>query len=187
MSFSSGVFSINTAGQPVVTGTVISSTAFNALTADLATGLSTCVLKDGTQTMTANIPMNSFKFTGLGEGSAAGDSLRWEQFGILVAVSQSANYTTVLTDAGKSIDHPSTDANARTFTIAANASVAYATGTCITFTNMTANVVTIAINSDTLYLAGTGSTGSRSLAQYGIATARKLTATTWIITGTGLS
>ena len=79
MSFSSGVFSINTAGQPVVTGTVISSTAFNALTADLATGLSTCMLKDGTQTMTANVPMNSFKFTGLAAGTTAGDSVRYEQ------------------------------------------------------------------------------------------------------------
>jgi len=55
MSFSAGVFSINTSGQPVVTGTTISSTAFNALTADLATGLSTCVLKDGTQTTTAPV------------------------------------------------------------------------------------------------------------------------------------
>ena len=79
MSFSSGTFSINSAGQPVVTGTVISSTAFNALTADLATGLSTCVLKDGTQTLTANIPMSSFKFTGLAAGTAAGNSVRWEQ------------------------------------------------------------------------------------------------------------
>lgn len=79
MSFSSGTFSINTTGQPVVTGTVISSTAFNALTADLATGLSTCVLKDGTQTMTGNIPMSGFKLTGLGAGSAAGESLRYEQ------------------------------------------------------------------------------------------------------------
>ena len=79
MSFSAGVFSINTAGQPVVTGTVISSTAFNSLTSDLATGLSTCVLKDGTQTLTANIPMSSFKLTGLAAGSAAGDSLRYEQ------------------------------------------------------------------------------------------------------------
>jgi len=56
LSFSSGTFSINTAGQPVVTGTTISSTAFNALTADLATGLTTCVLKDGTQTTTAIVP-----------------------------------------------------------------------------------------------------------------------------------
>ena len=79
MSFSSGVFSINSSGQPVVTGTVISSTAFNALTADLATGLSTAILKDGTQTITANIPMSSYKFTGLAAGSAAGDSVRYEQ------------------------------------------------------------------------------------------------------------
>lgn len=79
MSFSSGTFSIDTAGQPVVTGTVISSSAFNALTADLATGLSTCVLKNGTQTMTADLPMGSFKLTGLAAGSAAGNSLRYEQ------------------------------------------------------------------------------------------------------------
>jgi len=40
----------------VVTGTVISSTAFNALTADLATGLSTAVTKDGQTTTTARVP-----------------------------------------------------------------------------------------------------------------------------------
>jgi len=51
----SGTFNINTAGQPVVTGTVISSTAFNALTADLATGLSTAITKDGQTTTTARI------------------------------------------------------------------------------------------------------------------------------------
>jgi hypothetical protein len=101
--------------------------------------------------------------------------------------SQSAAYTTVLADSGKAILHPSTDANARTFTIAANASVAYALGTAITFINMTSQVVTIAINSDTLYLAGTGTTGSRSLAQYGMCTAVKMTSTTWIISGSGLT
>jgi len=70
----SGVFNINTAGQPVVTGTVISSTAFNALTADLATGLSTCVTKDGQTNPTANLPMAGYKLTGLGTGSASTDS-----------------------------------------------------------------------------------------------------------------
>ena len=79
MSFSSGVFSINSSGQPVVTGTTISSTVFNAFTADIATGLSTCILKDGTQTLTANIPFGGFKITGLGAGIAAGNSLRYEQ------------------------------------------------------------------------------------------------------------
>jgi len=55
MSFSAGTFSINSSGQPVVSGTTISASVFNALTADLATGLSTCMLKDGTQTATAGI------------------------------------------------------------------------------------------------------------------------------------
>ena len=101
--------------------------------------------------------------------------------------SQSAAYTTVLADSGKAIFHPSTDANARTFTIDSNANVAYAVGTAITFINMTSQVVTIAITSDTMYLAGTGTTGSRSLAQYGMATAVKMTSTTWIISGSGLT
>lgn len=101
--------------------------------------------------------------------------------------SQSAAYTTVAADNGKLILHPSTDANARTFTIDSNSNVAYPVGTAITFVNMTSQVVTIAITSDTMYLAGTGTTGSRSLAQYGMATAIKLTSTTWIINGNGLT
>ena len=57
MSFNgSGTFVVNSSGQPVVTGTVISSTAFNALTADLATGLSTCVTKDGQTATTVRVP-----------------------------------------------------------------------------------------------------------------------------------
>jgi hypothetical protein len=53
--------------------------------------------------------------------------------------SQSTNYTLVLADAGKSIFHPSTDANSRTFTIPANGSVPYTLGTAICFLNMSAN------------------------------------------------
>jgi hypothetical protein len=101
--------------------------------------------------------------------------------------SQSAAYTTVLADRGKHIFHPSTDANARTFTIDSNANVAYAIGTAITFINMTSQVVSIAITSDTMNLAGTGTTGTRSLAQYGVATAIKIGTTLWIISGTGLT
>ena len=101
--------------------------------------------------------------------------------------SQSAAYTLVLADSGKVILHPSTDANARTFTIPANSSVAYAVGTAITFINMTSQVVTIAITTDTMYLSSAGTTGSRSLAQYGSATAIKITSTNWIISGSGLT
>jgi len=102
--------------------------------------------------------------------------------------SQSAAYTAVLGDAGKHIYHPSADTTARIFTIPANASVAYTIGTTLTFVNDTsAGVVTIAITSDTLVLAGAGTTGSRTLAANGIATAIKVTATRWMISGTGLS
>ena len=51
----SGTFNINTTGQPVVAGTVISSSAFNSLTSDLATGLTTAITKDGQTTTTARI------------------------------------------------------------------------------------------------------------------------------------
>ena len=101
--------------------------------------------------------------------------------------SQSTAYTTVLADSGKVIFHPSTDANARTFTIDSNANVAYPIGTALTFINMTSQVVTIAITTDTMYLSAAGTTGSRSLAQYGSATAIKMTSTTWLISGSGLT
>jgi hypothetical protein len=102
--------------------------------------------------------------------------------------SKSANYTTVLGDAQKHIFHPSADTTARTFTIAANASVAYPIGTAITFVNQnSAGVITIAITSDTMRLAGPGTTGNRTLAANGVCTALKVTSTEWIISGTGLT
>ena len=101
--------------------------------------------------------------------------------------SQSAAYTLVAADSGKHIFHPVGDANVRTFTIPANGTVAFAIGTAITFVNMSASAVTIAITTDTMNLAGAGTTGSRTLAQYGSATALKLTSTNWIISGTNLT
>ncbi len=102
--------------------------------------------------------------------------------------SRSANYTLVLADAGKHVLHPSADTTARTFTIPANASVAYPIGTSLTFINQNgAGTVTIAITTDTMRLIGTGSTGSRTLADNGIATAVKVSATEWVISGTNLT
>lgn len=101
--------------------------------------------------------------------------------------SQSAAYTTVASDAGWCIFHPASDANARTFTIAANASVPYALGTVIQFINMSSQAVTIAINSDTLTWAQGGGTGSRTLAQYGVANCIKIATTQWLLTGTNVT
>ena len=101
--------------------------------------------------------------------------------------SQSAAYTLVLADAGKHIFHPVGDNNARTFTIPANSSVAYPIGTAITFINMAVANVTIAITTDTLVLSSAGTTGSRTLATNGSATCIKITSTSWLISGSGLT
>jgi hypothetical protein len=99
---------------------------------------------------------------------------------------QTGNYTLVAGDAGKSIYHALGSANA-TYTIPANSSVSYINGTAVSFVNLSANAVTIAITTDTMYLSSAGTTGSRTLAQYGSATALKLANTTWIISGSGLT
>lgn len=78
MAFSGGTYTLP-AGNPVVSGTTIESSWANTTLSDIATALSTCVLKDGTQTIAANLPMAGFKFTGLGAGSSANDSVRMVQ------------------------------------------------------------------------------------------------------------
>lgn len=101
--------------------------------------------------------------------------------------SQSGNYTTVAADAGKTLLHPSGGGSGDTFTIDSNANVAYEVGAAITFANLDSNALSIAITSDTMYLAGDGSTGTRTLAQYGVATAIKITSAVWVISGAGLT
>ena len=98
---------------------------------------------------------------------------------------QTGSYTLVLADAGKHIYRGS--GGAATWTIPANSSVAYAIGTAITFINLSATNVSIAITTDTMYLSSAGTTGTRTLAQYGSATALKITSTSWLISGSGLT
>lgn len=100
---------------------------------------------------------------------------------------QTGNYTAVIGDSGYHIYHASGAGAGDTYTIPANASVAYPVGTVLTFVNNDSNAVSIAITTDTMTLAGTTTTGTRTLAQNGIATAIKTTSTTWLISGTGLS
>ena len=105
---------------------------------------------------------------------------------IVPMVSKSLDYTLTLVDEG--VLHPSTDVTARTFTIDSNANVAYPLYKVLVFVNQTgAGVVTISINGDTMRLAGAGTTGNRTLAADGLATAFKIAATEWIISGAGLA
>lgn len=93
------------------------------------------------------------------------------------------SYTVAAADAGKHIYSTAT----RTVTIDSNANLALPVGTAITFVAGVGATVTIAITSDTMYLAGTGTTGSRTLAAHGMATAVKVASTTWYISGNGLT
>lgn len=70
----SGTYNVNSAGQPVVADTLITDTAFNAFTADIATALSTAMFKDGQATPTANIPLGGYKLTNVGAATALTDA-----------------------------------------------------------------------------------------------------------------
>jgi hypothetical protein len=97
---------------------------------------------------------------------------------------QTISYTGLLTDAGKLIVMNNTSL---TFTIPANGSVAYPIGTVLVIANRHTTTLTISITTDSLVLAGVGTTGSRTLASNGTATAIKTDATVWLISGAGLS
>lgn len=97
--------------------------------------------------------------------------------------SQSADYTTVLSDEGKCILHPASDTNDRIFTIAAESSVDYPLGTVMEFMNLSINDVDIAITDDVLRFLPSGATGTRSLAQWGRASAEKVASGVWVISG----
>lgn len=86
--------------------------------------------------------------------------------------------TLQLSDAGKLL-HLSGN-----ITIPANASVAFPIGTAIELSNSSGSTITVEITSDTLRWAGTTSTGTRTLAVYGLAYLKKVNTTEWKITGT---
>jgi hypothetical protein len=100
--------------------------------------------------------------------------------------SQNGNYNVVLGDAGKHIYHPIGQA-AATYTFPANSNVSFTVGSAVTIINGSANNVTISLTSDTLYLSSNGATGSRTLTQWGVATAVKIENTAWVISGSNIT
>jgi hypothetical protein len=101
---------------------------------------------------------------------------------------QSATATTATLAIGDAGKHIYVTTASQTITIPANGSVAYPIGTTLTFiAGSSATTVLIAITTDTMRLAGGTSTGTRTLAANGMATAVKVAATTWYINGTGLT
>jgi hypothetical protein len=146
MSFNgTGTFVINSSGQPVVSNTVASATVFNAFTADIATGLSTCITKDGQTTPTNNIPMGGFKITGLGAGTVGTDAVRLSQLQAGTAQLLTVSGTDTLTALG-------------TPTV-----TAYATGNTFYFVAAATNTTSVTLNVDGLGAKAVTRHGSTAL------------------------
>ena len=129
-----GVYNVNSAGQPVVATTLITSAAFNAFTADIATALSTALFKDGQQTVTANIPFGGFKLTGVGAATALTDA---------------ATLLSIQNGTGVYVATVGGTANAITLT-ASPAITAYAAGQRFTFIVGTTNTASVTIATSSL-------------------------------------
>jgi hypothetical protein len=148
------------------TGATTAGAALTALGA-AASGANTDITaldQDVTVTATGTIAANSIGYRGLPQNS------------------QTASYTLALADAGKHISITTGGV-----VIPANSSIAFPVGTAIVVFNNSGSNQTISITTDTLRQAGTANTGSRTLAQYGLATCVKVASTTWVISGAGLS
>jgi hypothetical protein len=189
-------------GLTAITGNLVAATTItgdkiglNAITGNLIAATTITGDKIGLNAITGNLIVSGVTLTAPALGTPASGNLSSctadgtdaVGFRNIPQNSQSAAYTLVLADAGKHIFHPAGDNNARTFTIPANSSVAYPIGTAITFINMAVASVTIAITTDTLILSSAGTTGSRTLATNGSATCIKITSTSWLISGSGLT
>jgi hypothetical protein len=141
----SGTFVINSSGQPVVANTVASATVFNAFTADIATGLSTCITKDGQTTPTNNIPMGGFKLTNLGAATVGTDAVRLSQLQAGTAQLLAVSGTDTLTALG-------------TPTV-----TAYATGNTFYFVAAATNTTSVTLNVDGLGAKAVTRHGSTAL------------------------
>lgn len=142
-----------------------------------------------TSDLAAKAPLASPTFTGtpvLPDTTtigAAGPVIGYRDIPITIS---NAAKTFALADAGKGFGKD--NATAYTYTIPANASIAFPVGTAISVFNGNATSnITIAITTDTLRLGGTATTGSRTLAPWGTCTLWKIASTVWVATGAGLT
>jgi hypothetical protein len=129
---------------------------------------------------TANIGVQATSFTGLAATAVTASTASSLGYLGMPQNAKSSSANTVIGDQGKHIyiTGPTT--------ITIDGSLDYPIGATIAFINST-STATIAITTNTMVLGGVGTTGSRSLAPYGMATAVKVTATTWYINGVGLT
>lgn len=158
---SAGIFSLSTGSDAAET-----TAAANAMR----------IFRTGTVVSTFEMTATNFQFI----GAVLTLNTSPSEFGFK-GLPVASDETPVLTDTGKMI------LATGNVTIPANGSVAYPVGTVLAIYNTTAGDITIDVTTDTLRLAGTASTGTRTLAQKGLATLTKVLSTTWVAAGAGLS
>jgi hypothetical protein len=117
----SGTYSLP-AGNPVVSGTTITTTWANSTLNDIASALTGSVAADGQTPMTGALNMASNKITGLANGTTSTDAVAYGQIGTIA--SQNANAVAIT---GGNIDGTATGATTRAdgkfTTLAANGDV----------------------------------------------------------------
>ena len=170
-------FTMNKGQQMILIAAAAWPLTFHATTMNIVGGVSyTCaagdrlyVVKDDDDVI--RVSVNKQDGTAV---VAAASGVSYEQ------LSKSANYTLVIGDAGKQIFHPASDTTERTWTIPANASVAFDIGTVFLFVNESgAGLLNIAITSDTMSDLS-GNTGNLLVAGGNLVNALKVTATKWL-------
>jgi hypothetical protein len=110
------------AGNPVVTGTTISSTWANNTLTDIATALTGSLSTDGQTTATGALQMGSNKITGLANGTVSTDAVALGQLGTIATQNANAVVITGGTIDGTTIG-TTTRADGKFTTLAANGDV----------------------------------------------------------------
>ena len=98
MSFSGGVYTLP--GPALVTGEVVSATENNQFRNDVAGAFNLTMLRNGTSTATANLPMGGYKLTGLGAPSTNGDSLAYGAAAVVTTLTSTSLTATRVPYAG---------------------------------------------------------------------------------------
>ena len=164
----------------------VSSVAWSAITGEPTT-LAGYGITDGITAATAAstyAPLASPSLTGTASATdeaANSYNIGWRD---CPQNSKTANYQLLISDRGKQILMNGTSL---TLTIPANGTVAFPLGTTIMVVNSNSTSLTIAITTDTMTLANSTTTGSRTLAQNGLATLTKVGTSNWLIAGTGVT
>lgn len=178
-------------------GTIGSGVTFNGNTTGTASNVTgvVAVVNGGTGSTTAAAARTAL---GAAKSGANDDITALDQDVVLVATgtvgadsigyrgapqnAQTAAYQLALTDNGKHISITTGG-----ITIPANSAAAFPIGATVVIYNNSGSSQSIAITTDTLRQAGTTNTGTRTLANYGLATCVKVASTVWAITGAGLT